>query len=109
MRRDVFQAIADPTRRKIIALIAAQSMNLNAVAENFDMSRPAISKHMKILSECELVEITNKGRERFCQARIDKLDEVVAWIEPLKEIWNHRFDNLEKYIETLKEKSSKSK
>jgi len=81
MRRDVFQAIADPTRREIIQMIARQSLNLNAVAASFDISRPAISKHIKILTECGLVVIRQRGRERFCEARLGSLGKVSAWIE----------------------------
>ncbi|WP_333667420.1 ArsR/SmtB family transcription factor, partial [Flavobacterium sp.] len=74
MRRDVFQAIADPTRRAILSLLAAQTLTLNAVAENFHISRPAISKHIKILNECGLIEIKDKGRERYCEAKLEKLN-----------------------------------
>ena len=81
MRRDVFQAIADPTRRAIIDMLAGQSLNLNAVAENFDISRPAISKHIKILTECGLVVIQQQGRERYCKANLSKLKEVADWAE----------------------------
>lgn len=102
MRRDVFQAIADPTRRAILSLLAAQTLTLNAVAENFDISRPAISKHIKILNECGLIEITDKGRERYCEAKLDKLGEVSVWIEQYKQFWESKLDALEKYIEKLK-------
>lgn len=81
MRRDVFQAIADPTRREIIQLLAQQKMNLNSVVENFLISRPAISKHIRILSECGLVTIKQQGRERFCEANLESLVEVSEWIE----------------------------
>lgn len=81
MRRDVFQAIADPTRREIINMLAHRSLNLNAVAENFDISRPAISKHIKILTECGLVMIKQQGRERFCEANLEALREVSDWLE----------------------------
>ena len=80
MRRDVFQAIADPTRREIINMISMQSLNLNAVAEKFDVSRPAISKHIKILTECGLIVIKQKGRERYCEAKLQKLNEVADWV-----------------------------
>lgn len=103
MRRDVFQAIADPTRRAILSLLAAQTLTLNAVAENFDISRPAISKHIKILNECGLIEITDKGRERYCEAKLEKLNEVSVWIEQYKQFWETKLDALEKYIEKLKE------
>lgn len=98
MRRDVFQAIADPTRRAIINLIAHQSMNLNAVADNFDVSRPAISKHIKILTECGLVVIKQQGRERYCEARLQKLNEVSEWIEQYRVFWTRKFDALENFL-----------
>ncbi len=101
MRRDVFQAIADPTRRTILSLLAAQSLTLNAVAENFDISRPAISKHIKILNECGLIEITDKGRERYCEAKLEKLNEVSVWIEQYKQFWESKFDALETYLEKI--------
>ena len=102
MRRDVFQAISDPTRREIIRLLAAQSLNLNAVAEHFAISRPAVSKHIKILEECGLVEIKQQGRERFCEARLEQLHEVADWIAPYKQFWTEKLDALEAYLNTLK-------
>jgi DNA-binding transcriptional ArsR family regulator len=81
MRRDVFQAIADPTRRDIINLLAHQTLNLNAVAENFNISRPAISKHIKILTECGLITIKQEGRERYCEVKLEQLNEVADWVE----------------------------
>ncbi len=104
MRRDVFQAIADPTRRTIIKMIATQSLNLNAVAGNFDVSRPAISKHIKILTECGLIVIRQRGRERYCEARLQKLSEVSDWVEEYKVFWNAKFDALEDYINRLQAK-----
>ncbi|RKS02934.1 helix-turn-helix transcriptional regulator [Flavobacterium sp. 102] len=101
MRRDVFQAIADPTRRAILSLLAAQTLTLNAVAENFDISRPAISKHIKILNECGLIEITDKGRERYCEAKLEKLNEVSVWIEQYKQFWETKLDALETYLDQL--------
>jgi DNA-binding transcriptional ArsR family regulator len=110
MRRDVFQAIADPTRRAIINMIAHQSLNLNAVAGKFDMSRPAISKHIKILAECGLIAIHQQGRERFCEAKLEKLNEVSDWVEKYKEFWNVKLDALENYLDGLQKKSkNKSK
>src|SRR5882724_297255 len=99
MRRDVFQAIADPTRREIINLIAHQSLNLNAVADNFNISRPAISKHIKILTECGLVTIRQQGRERFCEANLKPLVQVSSWVEQYREFWTARLDALEVYLE----------
>jgi DNA-binding transcriptional ArsR family regulator len=105
MRRDVFQAIADPTRREIINLITHKSLNLNAVAENFDVSRPAISKHIKILTECGLVVIKQQGRERYCEAKLEKLNEVSDWVEQYKKFWNKKLDALEIYLEELQTKN----
>src|SRR6201996_315371 len=107
MRRDVFQAIADPTRREIIHLIANQPLNLNAIAENFDMSRPAISQHMKILIECGLIDVTQKGRERYCEARLDKLDEVARWVEQYRMVWQQKHDRLDKVLIKLTDKKKK--
>jgi DNA-binding transcriptional ArsR family regulator len=98
MRRDVFQAIADPTRREIINMIARQSLNLNMVAENFDISRPAISKHIKILEECGLIQIKQQGRERFCEAKLKKLNEVSDWVEQYKEFWSNKLHALETFL-----------
>ncbi len=101
MRRDVFQAIADPTRRKIIHLIAQQSLNLNAIAENFDVSRPAISQHIKLLIECGLVQIKKQGRERYCEAKLEKLTEVSAWVEQYRKFWTTKLDALELYLDKM--------
>ena len=107
MRRDVFQAIADPTRREIINLIAHQSLNLNAIAENFDVSRPAISQHIKILTECGLIIIKKQGRERYCEAKLKQLNEVFDWVEPYRKFWDKRFDKLDTILEKLKTKNQK--
>ncbi len=107
MRRDVFQAIADPTRRKIIGMVAQQPMNLNAVAENFHVSRPAISKHIKILTECGLIEIKQQGRERYCEAKLDKLNDVSVWVEQYRQFWEQKLDALEKYLAELQIKKTK--
>lgn len=104
MRRDVFQAISDPTRREIIQLIAYQPLNLNTIAENFEMSRPAISQHMKILIECGLVSVNQKGRERYCAARLDRLEEVALWIEQYRMAWQQKHDRLDKVLEKLTDK-----
>jgi DNA-binding transcriptional ArsR family regulator len=109
MRRDVFQAIADPTRREIINMLAVESLNLNSVAEKFDVSRPAISKHVKILEECGLVVIYQQGRERYCKAKLEKLEEVSDWVEKYRKIWESRFDNLDEYLQQLQAKKKKSK
>ena len=107
MRRDVFQAIADPTRREIINMIAHKSLNVNSVAGNFDVSRTAIYKHVKILTECGLVNMKQLGRERFCEARLEKLNEVSDWVEQYRKIWTQRLDSLEAYLEKLQMKNKK--
>lgn len=109
MRRDVFQAIADPTRREILNMIAHQALNLNAVAENFDVSRPAISKHIKILTECGLIIIKQQGRERYCEAQLHKLNEVSKWIEQYKVFWTKKLDALEDFLEKESAKTKKRK
>src|ERR1700733_7144237 len=102
MRRDIFQAIADPTRRAIIALIAMQSMTPNALAEHFDTSRQAVSKHLKILTECELVKQEYQGREIYYQLEINKMKEIDKWLEQYRKIWENRFNQLDKVLSTLK-------
>ena len=104
MRRDVFQAIADPTRRDIIGLVSHQTLNVNELAENFDMSRPAVSKHLKILRECGLLKIQKKGRERYCHADLEKLGEIAIWVHQYRRFWNNSLDKLE---EALKEDQNK--
>jgi DNA-binding transcriptional ArsR family regulator len=106
-RRDVFQAIADPTRREIINLIAYQSLNLNAIAENFNVSRPAISQHIKVLTECGLIIVRKQGRERYCEARLKQLNEVSDWIERYRRLWDEQFDALDEVLEELKAKAKK--
>ncbi len=108
MRRDVFQAIADPNRRAIIHLIAQKKMTLNGVAEHFDVSRPAVSKHIKILTECGLITIEQSGRERYCEARLEKLNEVSDWVEQYKKFWTTKLDALELYLNEL-QKNTKTK
>jgi DNA-binding transcriptional ArsR family regulator len=104
MRRDVFQAIADPNRRAILSLLANQRLTLNGVAENFRISRPAISRHIKILKECGLVVVVPQGRERFCEVRFDRLNEVSDWIERYRQIWEGRFDRLDDILLELQKK-----
>jgi DNA-binding transcriptional ArsR family regulator len=99
MRRDVFQAIADPTRREIINLIAGKPLPLNSIAENFEVSRPAISKHIKILTECGIVTIHSRGRERYCEAQLQKLSEVTLWIDHFRVYWNQKLDALGEFLE----------
>lgn len=111
IRRDVFQAIADPTRREIINLVAYQSLNLNAIAEKFDVSRPAISQHIKILTECGLIIIKKQGRERVCEAQLKQLGEVSSWIERYRKLWDGKFNALDNLLEEMKavEKDTESK
>ncbi|HEY9005483.1 ArsR/SmtB family transcription factor [Ohtaekwangia sp.] len=104
MRRDIFQAIADPTRRAIITLITVQAMTPNAIAEHFDTTRQAISKHLKVLTECELVKQEHRGREIYYQLEIDKMKEIDKWLEQFRKIWESRFDQLDQLLLTLKKK-----
>ena len=106
MKRDVFQAIADPTRRAIIALIALQAMTPNAIAEHFDTSRQAVSKHLRILAECELVRQEQRGREIFYSLEIEKMKEIDEWLEQYRKIWEARFDQLGEVLEVMKKKRS---
>ncbi|WP_353721152.1 metalloregulator ArsR/SmtB family transcription factor [Dyadobacter sp. 676] len=101
-RRDVYQAIADPTRRAIIGMLAEHPQNVNAIAERFDVTRQAISLHVKILSDCGLIFIRKEGRDHICEARLDQLSEVSAWVEQYKKHWEAKLDSLENYLEQLK-------
>jgi DNA-binding transcriptional ArsR family regulator len=98
MRRDVFQAIADPTRREIIGMLAREEMNLNAVADRFNISRPAVSKHIKILTECGLIVVVRKGRERYYSPQLQKLEEVSAFVEQYRSFWNGKLDALGQFL-----------
>jgi len=109
VRRDVFQAIADPTRREIINLLSHQSLNLNAIAENFHVTRQAISLHIKILNECGLIKIKAIGRERYCEAHLDKLSEVSVWVERYKQHWESKLDSLDNYLATLQKQKKYAK
>jgi DNA-binding transcriptional ArsR family regulator len=102
MRRDVFQAIADPTRRAILTLIALQAMTPNAIAENFNSTRQSVSKHLRILTECELVKQEQQGREIYYSLEIAKMKEVDKWIAPFRKIWETRFNQLDNLLATLK-------
>jgi DNA-binding transcriptional ArsR family regulator len=102
MRRDIFQAIADPTRRAIIALIAVQAMTPNALAHHFDTSRQAVSKHLQILTECELITPAQQGREIYYTLQIDKMKEIDQWLEQFRRIWETRFSQLDDLLITLK-------
>jgi DNA-binding transcriptional ArsR family regulator len=101
MRRDIFQAIADPTRRAIIALIALQAMTPNAIAENFDTTRQSV-KHLRILTECELVKQEQQGREIYYSLEIEKMKEIDKWLNQFRKIWETRFDQLDKVLSTMK-------
>ncbi len=109
MKRDVFQAIADPTRRAIIALVAVQAMTPNAIAEHFDTSRQAVSKHLRILTECELVTQEQKGREIFYRLEIDKMKEIDEWLEQYRKIWETRFEQLDTLLSELKQLDKKER
>ena len=102
MKRDIFQAIADPTRRAIIALIALQAMTPNAIAENFHTTRQAVSKHLRILTECELVAQEQRGREIYYSLEIEKMKEIDQWLEQYRKIWETRFNQLDDVLATIK-------
>lgn len=106
MRRDIFQAIADPTRRAIITLIAVQAMTPNAIAEHFDTTRQAVSKHLRILTECEVVQQEQQGREIYYSLEIDKMKEIDKWLEQFRKIWQDRFNQLDNVLETLKKEKN---
>ena len=109
MRRDVFQAIADPTRRAILVLIATQAMTPNALAENFNSTRQAVSKHIKILTECELVKQDQTGREIYYHLNPKKMKEVSDWLEPFRQMWESRFNRLDVVLKDLKKKRNTKK
>ena len=106
MRRDVFQAIADPTRRAIIALIAMQAMTPNALAEHFNTSRQAVSKHLRILTECEMVKQDQQGREIYYSLEIEKMKEIDKWLEQYRKIWETRFEQLGEVLKVMKKQKS---
>ncbi|MBC9933185.1 ArsR/SmtB family transcription factor [Chitinophaga qingshengii] len=101
VRRDVFQAIADPTRRQIIAMVARQPLHVNAIAESFNVSRQAVSLHVKILTECGLVVIKKQGRERYCEARLEQLEEVTTWVDHCRQFWATQFKALDNYLQQV--------
>ena len=108
LRRDIFQAISDPTRRSILTLLAAQAMTAGTIASNFNAARPTISKHIQILNECEVVEATRKGREIYYKLKTDKLKEIDKWLEQFRVIWESRFDKLDNILNQLqKDKNEK--
>jgi DNA-binding transcriptional ArsR family regulator len=102
MRRDIYQAIADPTRRAIITLIALQAMTPNAIADNFNTTRQSISKHLRILTECELVKQEHQGREIYYSLEVQKMKEIDKWINQFRKIWENQFDQLDKVLATMK-------
>ena len=102
IRRDIFQAIADPTRRAIITLIALQAMTPNAIADNFNTTRQAVSKHLKILTECELVKQEQQGREIYYSLEFEKMKEIDKWLDQLRKIWEARFNQLDQLLSTMK-------
>ncbi|MCB0517536.1 MAG: winged helix-turn-helix transcriptional regulator [Lewinellaceae bacterium] len=106
MRRDVFQAIADPTRRAILSLLLVQGMTPNALADHFDSTRQAVSKHLQILTECELVKPEQQGREIYYKIEIDKMKEIDQWLEQFRKVWEQRFNQLDELLQTLKSKKN---
>ncbi|QDH80708.1 winged helix-turn-helix transcriptional regulator [Echinicola soli] len=104
LRRDPFQAIADPTRRAILLLLAAQTMTAGAIAENFEAARPTISKHLQVLQECELIDSNQKGREVLYEIKVDKMKEIDQWLEQFRKIWESRFNQLDNLIAKLNHK-----
>ena len=106
MKRDVFQAIADPTRRAIIALVALQAMTPNAIAEHFDTSRQAVSKHLRVLTECDVVKQEQRGREIYYSLEVEKMKEIDEWLERYRKIWETRFEQLEEVLEVMKKQKS---
>lgn len=106
LRRDIFQAIADPTRRAILVMLTTQTMTAGAIANNFEVARPTISKHIQILSECELVEANQQGREIYYQIKIDKMKEIDQWLEQFRKIWENRFGQLDNLLSTIKNKKN---
>jgi DNA-binding transcriptional ArsR family regulator len=104
MRRDVFQAIADPNRRAILGLLAGKQLSINQVAEHFAISRPAVSQHMKILTECGLLVVRQKGNERYCEARMAKLSEIWDWLNQYQAFWNDKFDAMDTLLKELQSK-----
>lgn len=109
MKRDIFQAIADPTRRAIIALVAIQAMTPNAIAENFHTTRQAVSKHLRILTECELVKQEQRGREIYYRLEIDKMKEIDEWLEQYRKIWETRYEQLDTLLAELKQQDKQEK
>lgn len=106
MRRDIFQAIADPTRRAILVLIASQALTAGAIADHFETTRQAVSKHLKILTECELLVQDQRGREIYYQLEVDKMKEIDRWLDQFRRIWESRFEQLDHVLDNMKSKKS---
>ena len=106
LRRDVFQAIADPTRRAILLLVASQAMTAGAIAANFETARPTVSKHLQILTECDLLEQEQYGREIYYRLNPDKMKEIASFIEPFRKMWDNRFNQLETIMKQIQNKKS---
>lgn len=104
LRRDPFQAIADPTRRAILVLLATQTMTAGAIANNFDVARPTISKHIQVLNECELITSSQQGREIYYELKAEKMKEIDQWLEQFRKIWEGRFNQLDNLLSTMKNK-----
>jgi len=102
--RDVFQAIADPTRRQIIGMLARKSLNVNAIAKEFDITRQAVSLHVQFLNDCGLIVIRQQGRERYCEAKLEKLNEVTNWVDQYRKYWANKLDSLEIYLAKIQKK-----
>jgi DNA-binding transcriptional ArsR family regulator len=102
--RDIFQAIADPTRRQIIGMLARKSLNVNAIAKEFDMTRQAVSLHVQFLNDCGLIMIKQQGRERYCEAKLEKLKEVTNWVDQYRKYWDNKLDSLESYLAKIQKK-----
>ena len=102
--RDIFQAIADPTRRQIIGMLARKSLNVNAIAKEFDMSRQAVSLHVQFLNDCGLIIIRQQGRERYCEAKLERLNEVADWVDQYRKFWDNKLDSLESYLAKIQKK-----
>jgi len=102
--RDIFQAIADPTRRQIIGMLARESLNVNAIAKEFDITRQAVSLHVQFLNDCGLIVIRQQGRERYCEAKLEKLNEVTDWVYQYRKYWDNKLDSLESYLTKIQKK-----
>ena len=102
--RDIFQAIADPTRRQIIGMLARKSLNVNAIAKEFDITRQAVSLHVQFLNDCGLIVIRQQGRERYCEAKLEKLNEVTDWVDQYRKYWDNKLDSLDSYLAKIQKK-----